>query len=109
MEIDKTLYAEIKAYCEINGLKARDYIHTLLKKAFMEDKYGKMPSILDKKEIDRADEEYAKFVNNMGADTYNKVIEECIWGTDEASQKDEKPKIESEKKVVKTIKRKLNE
>jgi len=108
MEIDKKLYSEIKAYCEINGLKARDYIHTLLKKAFMEDKYGKMPSILDKKEIDRADEEYAKFVNNMGVDTYNKVIEECIYG-EETTKKEEAPKIVTEKKVVKTIKRKLNE
>lgn len=43
MEIDKKLYAEIKEYCELNGLKVRQYIESILKRAFMEDKYGKCP------------------------------------------------------------------
>ena len=46
MEIDKQLYAEIKEYCELNGLKPRDFANNLLKKAFMEEKYGKMPAVL---------------------------------------------------------------
>lgn len=50
MEIDKSLYNEIKAYCEINGLNTREYIHRLLKKAFMVDKYGEVPMIFNKKE-----------------------------------------------------------
>ena len=34
MEIDKKLYDEIKAYCDLNGIKARDYVNRLLRKAF---------------------------------------------------------------------------
>lgn len=46
MEVDKQLYAEIKEYCELNGLKPRDFTNNLLKKAFMEEKYGKLPAVL---------------------------------------------------------------
>ena len=46
MEVDKQLYAEIKEYCELNGLNPRDFANNLLKKAFMEEKYGKMPAVL---------------------------------------------------------------
>lgn len=48
MEIDKQLYAEIKEYCELNGLKPRDFIHNILKRAFMEEKYGKAPAVIRK-------------------------------------------------------------
>ena len=41
MEVDKQLYAEIKEYCELNGLKPRDFTNNLLRKAFMEEKYGR--------------------------------------------------------------------
>ena len=43
MEIDKKLYEEIKEYCKLNGLKPSEYVNALLKKAFMEDKYGAAP------------------------------------------------------------------
>lgn len=43
MEIDKKLYEEIKSYCKLNGLKTSEYINGLLKKAFLEEKYGKTP------------------------------------------------------------------
>lgn len=43
MEIDKKLYEEIKEYCKLNGLKPAEYANGLLKKAFMEDKYGLSP------------------------------------------------------------------
>lgn len=43
MEIDKELYKEIKEYCDINGIKPKKYVTELLKKAFMEDKYGISP------------------------------------------------------------------
>lgn len=46
MEIDKELYKEIKEYCLLNGLKPKDYIHDLLKKAFMRDKYGERPNFM---------------------------------------------------------------
>lgn len=43
MEVDKKLYEDIKEYCALNGLKPKEYINALLKKAFMEDKYGTAP------------------------------------------------------------------
>lgn len=43
MEIDKELYKEIKEYCDLNGIKPKEYANNLLRKAFMEDKYGKTP------------------------------------------------------------------
>ena len=43
MEIDKELYKQIKEYCDLNGLKTKDYIYNLLKNAFMADKYGDKP------------------------------------------------------------------
>lgn len=43
MEIDKELYKEIKEYCKLNGLKPSEYVNSLLKKAFMEGKYGVSP------------------------------------------------------------------
>lgn len=43
MEIDKELYKEIKEYCDLNGIKVREYVNSLLKKAFMKDKYGSAP------------------------------------------------------------------
>ena len=51
MEIDKDLYKEIKAYCDLNGLKARDFIHKLLKDAFIKEKYGDRPFASVKNEV----------------------------------------------------------
>lgn len=50
MELDKQLYTEIKEYCKLNGLKPRDFVHEILKKAFMEEKYGKTPAVIKKSE-----------------------------------------------------------
>ena len=43
MEIDKKLYGDIKEYCKLNGLKTAEYVNSLLKSAFMLDKYGVSP------------------------------------------------------------------
>lgn len=43
MEIDKKLHEEIKEYCKLNGLKTSEYVNSILKKAFMMDKYGVSP------------------------------------------------------------------
>ena len=40
MELDKDLYKEIKEYCDLNKLKTRDFIHQILRDAFMKEKYG---------------------------------------------------------------------
>lgn len=43
MELDKKLYSEINEYCQENGLKTRDFIHKILKEAFLREKYGDSP------------------------------------------------------------------
>lgn len=43
MTLDKDLYNEINEYCKINNLKTRDFIHKLLKEAFLVQKYGDSP------------------------------------------------------------------
>jgi hypothetical protein len=43
MRIDKGLYEEINEYCELNGLRTRDFIHKILKEAFLIQKYGTSP------------------------------------------------------------------
>lgn len=44
--IDKTLYQEIKEYCKLNNLKVKDFINTLLRKAFTIEKYGEKPPFM---------------------------------------------------------------
>ena len=51
MEVDKKLYEEIKEYCLLNGLKPKEYINDLLRKAFMEDKYGAKPFMANKVKV----------------------------------------------------------
>lgn len=43
VEIEKKLYSDIKEYCKINGLVIKDFINSLLKKAFTIEKYGDKP------------------------------------------------------------------
>lgn len=43
VEIEKKLYSDIKEYCKINGLVIKDFINSLLKKAFTIEKYGETP------------------------------------------------------------------
>jgi hypothetical protein len=40
MVLDKNLYDEINEYCKLNALKTRDFIHKILKEAFLREKYG---------------------------------------------------------------------
>lgn len=48
MQIDKNLYDEINEYCKLNSLKTRDFIHNLLRDAFMKEKYGDSPFAFNK-------------------------------------------------------------
>lgn len=43
MQLDKTLYNEINEYCKLNDLKPREFIHKILKEAFLKEKYGESP------------------------------------------------------------------
>lgn len=49
MQLDKKLYEEINAYCKLNSLKTRDFIHKILKDAFLKEKYGDSPFAFNKK------------------------------------------------------------
>ena len=50
MQLDNKLYKEIKEYCDLNELKTRDFIHDILKKAFLKEKYGESP--FNRKNVD---------------------------------------------------------
>lgn len=50
MVIDKNLYLEINEYCKENNIKTRDFIHKILKEAFLKEKYGDSPFAFFKKE-----------------------------------------------------------
>lgn len=43
IEINKLLIKDIKEYCSLNDLKLTDFINSLLKDAFMKEKYGDSP------------------------------------------------------------------
>jgi hypothetical protein len=43
IEIKDKLYKDIESYCTLNELDFNNYINDLLKKAFMEEKYGDRP------------------------------------------------------------------
>lgn len=43
IELDKKLHKEIKEYCQLNGLVMKEYVNSLLKKAFTADKFGETP------------------------------------------------------------------
>lgn len=51
IEIDIKLIKDIEEYCSINNIEnPSKYVTKLLKKAFMEEKYGKKPDIFVKQE-----------------------------------------------------------
>ena len=52
--INTRLMNSIESYCEINGLNKWDYINSLLKKAFMTDKYGERPPLYGVKPMEES-------------------------------------------------------
>lgn len=51
IEINNKLLNDIKEYCSYNDIEdVSGYINKLLKKSFMEEKYGKKPDIFNKQE-----------------------------------------------------------
>ena len=62
MEIDKKLYGDIKEYCKLNGLKTAEYVNSLLKNAFMLDKYGVSPFSKERTAIEH--DAFNEAVNN---------------------------------------------
>ena len=109
MEIDKELYKEIKAYCDLNGLKPKDFVHKLLKKAFMEEKYGTAPfkvakPIVVTDAIEKANEEFKEMLKDAGGqEKFEKIVTDLIFHDEENDDVTEKQeeKVETEKKVTK--------
>ena len=77
MQIDNHLYQEIKDYCILNNLKTRDFIHNLLKEAFLKEKYGDTPFIFNnKKETSIEIKKEEKEIKNIEVLTEkNEIIE----------------------------------
>lgn len=93
MEISKELYNEIKEYCDLNGMKTKDYINGLLKRAFMIDKYGECPPILIKKSP------LTSVTVEIVADVENETIDVIPVSTADEEQKAEIADSSSEEKV----------
>ena len=83
MEVDKNLYKEIKEYCDLNGIKVKDYVNSLLQEAFMKDKYGEFPGVVikqDNKAVDKAEEDISKIVDSVGGhDKHQEIVPELIF------------------------------
>lgn len=73
MVIDKNLYSEINEYCKENNIKTRDFIHKILKEAFLKEKYGDSPFAFMKKEEKNTQQEIQPIVQ-----VENTVVEPII-------------------------------
>lgn len=68
MQLDKKLYDDINEYCKENSLKTRDFIHKILKEAFLKEKYGDSPFIkvqMAKKAEEEACEKIKDLIENQ--------------------------------------------
>lgn len=45
IKISESLYRDIRAYCQLNNLNVEKFVEGLIKKNFMEEKYGTKPNI----------------------------------------------------------------
>ena len=79
MQLDKKLYDDINEYCKLNSLKTRDFIHKLLKEAFLKEKYGDSPFAFNKKietvPTEQVVEEETVNVKDNMTSTINTVVE----------------------------------
>lgn len=66
VSVKDKLYKEIKAYCDLNELQIGDYINGLIQKAFMIEKYGERPVVMEKpvKEPEKKEEGEKEVVEN---------------------------------------------
>lgn len=90
-------------YCVLNEIDVREYINSLLKKAFMEDKYGTMP--FDKKEPVVMNEVQNEENNKEELEIKQEPIKENEVKREEQEKVEPEVKLEIKQKVKK--KRKL--
>ena len=118
-EIDTKLIKDIEEYCSINNIEnPSKYVTKLLKKAFMEEKYGKKPDIFVKQEKEKdsikpisstetkIEKEKVNFVEEVhklsGEDVakeLNPKILEALNIKEETKQETEKPKKSKKRKL----------
>lgn len=117
-DIDKKLLKEIKEYCELNKLKIDTFINHLLKDAFMKEKYGERPLVIQApftRVIEEPKEEvisvpFVQFADDVTAQTIGNY--EYTSATTAVYEEKEVPneyheKIKVEPKTNKSRKRKL--
>ena len=119
IEIDIKLIKDIEEYCSINNIEnPSKYVTKLLKKAFMEEKYGKKPDIFVKQENDSI-KPTSSTETNIKKEEVNFVEEVCkLSGEDVAKELNpqilealnikEETKQQETEKPKKSKKRKLN-
>lgn len=105
IEIDIKLIKDIEEYCLINDIQnPSNYVTKLLKKAFMEEKYGKKPDIFNTQEKENSSIKQTSLIEtNIKEEKVNFVEEVCKLSVEETKQK-----VEEIEKPKKSKKRKLN-
>lgn len=94
IEIDIKLIKDIEEYCSINNIEnPSKYVTKLLKKAFMEEKYGTKPDIFNTQEKEKPSiKQISPIETNIKEEKVNFVEEVCkLSGEDVA--KELNPKI----------------
>lgn len=94
IEIDIKLIKDIEEYCSINNIEnPSKYVTKLLKKAFMEEKYGKKPDIFNKQEKENLSIKPTSHIEtNIKEETVN-FVEEVYKLSGEDVAKELNPKI----------------
>lgn len=94
IEIDIKLIKDIEEYCSINDIEnPSKYVTKLLKKAFMEDKYGKKPDIFVKQEKEKVSIETTFSTETNIKEEKVNFVEEVVKLSGEDVAKELNPKI----------------
>lgn len=116
ISIDGKLYADLKEYCDLNGLKLNLYAEELIRKQFSIEKFGATPfDMMEKPAVQKPekhviDELYDKAINNMKeAEKTTEKIVESVGGPEKMNdiitdlvfdEKKEEPQPKPKRKVT---------
>lgn len=93
-EIDIKLIKDIEEYCLINNIEnPSKYVTKLLKKAFMEEKYGKKPDIFVKQEKEKVSIKPTSSIETNIKEEKVNFVEEVVKLSGEDVAKELNPKI----------------
>lgn len=103
IEIDIKLIKDIEEYCLINDIQnPSNYVTKLLKKAFMEEKYGKKPDIFNTQEKENPSiKQTYPIETNIKEEKVNFVEEACKLSSEEDTKQQITEEIEKQKKSKK--------